>query len=53
MSVGPGLCAFDGAAQWRNGGVAPDASGELDEEVQLRSGEMAFGAFAELDAEVL
>lgn len=37
-------CAFDGAAQRTNGAVDPEASGELDGEVLLMSGEAAFGA---------
>lgn len=47
------VCAFDAAAQWMNGVVDPDASGELGGEVLLRSGEAVFAAFLELGAEAL
>lgn len=49
----PGVCVFDGAAQLTNGGAVPDASGELGEEVQSRSGEPAFAASGEPGAEAL
>lgn len=48
----PGVCVFDGAARLMNGEAAPDASGELGEEVRPRSGEAAFAASGEPGAEV-
>lgn len=51
-SGGPGVCVFDGVVRWMHGGLVPDASGELDGEVQLRSGEAAFAASGVLGAGV-
>lgn len=52
-SGGPGFCAFDGVAQWMNGVLSPDASGELDAGVQLTNGGAAFVASGELVGEPL
>lgn len=51
-SGGPGVCVFDVAAQWMNGGLVPDAPGERDGGVRLRSDEAAFAASGVLGAGV-